>query len=59
MKDYSYTRTLFLVVVVVAGAFAGGVVAASDGSVEAEPSTRVRPPNTSSPSPSVTTPPVR
>lgn len=39
MKDYSYTRTLFLVVVVVAGAFAGGAVAASDGSVEAEPST--------------------
>jgi PGF-CTERM protein len=39
MKDHSYARTLFLVVIVVAGAFTGGAVAASDGSVEAEPST--------------------
>jgi PGF-CTERM protein len=39
MKDHRYTRTLFLALIVVAGVFAGGALAASDGSVEADPST--------------------
>jgi hypothetical protein len=39
MNQNSYVRASLLALIVVAGMFAGGALAASDGSVEADPST--------------------